>query len=110
MDIFVQVNVSAEATKSGCRPEEAKTLATAVQHSSHLKLVGLMTIAPFSDDAEAARPVFRALRLLRDDVQTTLATGHWPLQLSMGMSHDFDVAIEEGADVVRIGTAIFGQR
>ena len=116
VDIFVQVNVSGEETKFGCRPEETKALAAAVSRSSHLKLAGLMTIAPFSDDAEAARPVFRALRLLRDNLQETLNTqspSHavtQSLHLSMGMSHDFEVAIEEGADVVRIGTAIFGTR
>ena len=113
IDVFVQVNVSGEPTKFGCRPEEAGSLAQTIVASPHLRLRGLMTIAPFSEDAETARPVFRQLRALRDQLLLPLrslspVTGRLSLQLSMGMSHDFEVAIEEGADVVRLGTAIFG--
>jgi len=108
LDVFVQVNVSGEATKSGCRPEEALGLARQVVECRHLRLAGLMTMAPFLDDPQQARPQFRQLRILRDEMQAQL--GHPSLQLSMGMSHDFEVAVEEGADVVRIGTAIFGER
>ena len=76
----------------------------------HLRLRGLMTIAPFADDPEMARPHFLALRLLRETVTAALNLELRTLNLSMGMSHDFEVAIEEGADVVRIGTALFGER
>ena len=113
LDVFVQVNVSGEATKFGCRPEEAETLARAVLDCERLRLAGLMTIPPFADDPEAARPHFRRLRELRDFLHpklssSSLVTSHQSLLLSMGMSHDFEVAIEEGADDVRIGTALFG--
>lgn len=107
LQVLVQVNVSGEATKSGCRPGEAAALAAAVQALPALRLAGLMTIAPWADSPEQARPVFRALRELRDRLQ---AQGSEGLKLSMGMSQDFEVAIEEGADLVRIGTAIFGER
>jgi pyridoxal phosphate enzyme (YggS family) len=103
LDVFVQVNVSGETTKFGCRPEEASALARHLAGQPHLRLKGFMTMAPFGADPELARPAFRELRLLRDTIQ---ASG----LLSMGMSHDFEVAIEEGADLVRIGTAIFGAR
>ncbi|HBQ37629.1 MAG: YggS family pyridoxal phosphate enzyme [Omnitrophica WOR_2 bacterium RIFCSPLOWO2_02_FULL_63_16] len=111
IEVFIQVNVSGEATKSGCNPDEVNQLAQAVQRSPHLQWRGLMTIPPFSDDPEDARPHFRRLRDLRDELQRSLHSAfripHSALLLSMGMSHDFEVAIEEGADVVRIGTAIF---
>ena len=104
VDALVQVNVAGEATKFGCRPDETIELAGRLAAHPHLRLRGLMTIAPYADDPEQARPHFRALRTLRD----TLQTG--PLMLSMGMSGDFEVAIEEGADLIRVGTALFGPR
>ncbi len=115
VEAFIQVNVSGEATKYGCRPDEIEPLAKVLQQSEHMLLKGLMTLAPFSDNPEDARPVFRHVRLLRDDLQRQLAhaspvTSHQSLLLSMGMSQDFEVAIEEGADLVRTGTAIFGER
>ena len=76
----------------------------------HLKLSGLMTMAPFSSDPETARPIFRQLRLLRDHLATAYGLLPTAFCLSMGMSQDFDVAIEEGADLIRVGTAIFGQQ
>lgn len=103
VDALVQVNVSGEATKFGCAPQEAVSLAHSVTRLAHLRLVGLMTMAPFAEDPEAARPHFRRLRQVRDEIDASL-------KLSMGMSGDFEVAIEEGADFVRIGTAIFGER
>ena len=109
-DVFIQVNVAGEPTKFGCPPEEAATLARAVRHGSHLQLKGFMTMAPFSENPEDARPHFRKLRELRDAVNSKLETRHSKLTLSMGMSADFEVAIEEGADLVRIGTALFGDR
>ncbi len=108
MEVFLQVNVSGEATKFGCRPEDAAQLAQSAQQHAHVMLKGLMTIAPYTDDPEHARPYFRRLRELRDHLQNMLKMP--TLLLSMGMSHDFEVAIEEGADVIRIGTAIFGAR
>ncbi len=118
LEVFVQVNVSGEASKFGCRPDEAVALATAVRGLPHLRLAGLMTIAPFTDNPETTRPVFRQLRQLRDELQMALtnaptrkpANAHTALSLSMGMSQDFEVAIEEGADTIRIGTALFGAR
>ena len=110
LDAFIQVNVAHEQTKFGCRPEDATTLARAVRGSSRLRLAGLMMIPPLTDDAEGARPYFRRLRELRDAVAGACELGPAALKLSMGMSHDFEVAIEEGADVIRIGTAIFGPR
>lgn len=107
MEVFIQVNISGEASKFGCAPSEAPALVKAVSQCSHLRLRGLMTIPPLTDDAEGARPHFRALRQLRDDVASSFHLPPSSFQLSMGMSHDFEVAIEEGADVVRIGTAIF---
>ena len=111
LEILVQVNVSGEAMKFGCAPSDAEAVVRAVQAGPHLAFGGLMTIAPYADSPDAARPVFRGLRQLRDDLlHSSLVTGHSSLKLSMGMSGDFEAAIEEGADFVRIGTAIFGTR
>ena len=110
LPIFLQVNVSGEATKFGCAPEAVSTLARAAAGDPAMPLAGLMTIAPLGGDPEQARPHFRRLRELRDDVAGALACEPSTLRLSMGMSQDFEVAIEEGADFVRVGTAIFGAR
>ena len=110
LPMFIQVNVSGETTKFGCTPEEAPLFAQAVRERPHLKLAGLMTIAPFSEDPHVARPHFRRLRELRDALAAASNLQPSTLNLSMGMSQDFEVAIEEGADFVRIGTAIFGPR
>lgn len=115
LEVLVQVNVSGEATQHGCRPEEAEQLAEVILKTKHLKLAGLMTLAPFFEDKEMVRPVFRQLRELRDGLQKRFSnsspfTLHSSLHLSMGMSHDFEVAVQEGATMVRIGTAIFGER
>ena len=110
IEVFIQVNVSGEATKFGCRPEEATALAQRIQTLTRLRLVGLMTIAPYTDNPEEARPVFRQLRELRDRLVSTFHLPPSTFRLSMGMSHDFEVAIEELADVIRVGTAIFGAR
>lgn len=107
LEVFVQVNVSGEATKSGCQPDDALDLARRIGQRSHLSLVGVMTIAPLADDPEAARPHFAALRRLRDAMADALHREPSSLKLSMGMSQDFEVAIEEGADLIRVGTAIF---
>lgn len=107
LDLFIQVNVSGEASKHGCRPEEVSSLADRLVNHACFNWVGLMTLAPYRDDPEEARPWFAALRQLRDRLQSKVSH---PLGLSMGMSHDFEVAIEEGATWVRIGSAIFKDR
>jgi hypothetical protein len=106
LDLLIQVNVSGEATKGGCRPEEASKLVEAVLKSKQLQWSGLMTMAPYSDNPEDSRPVFRRLRELRDRLQDRFSD--LKLNLSMGMSGDFETAVQEGATMVRIGTAIFG--
>jgi pyridoxal phosphate enzyme (YggS family) len=106
LPILLQVNVAGETQKAGCSPDEIGPLLDAIADSPHLVLRGLMTIGPLTDDPESVRPVFRALRVIRDRVRE--ARG-WELpDLSMGMTNDFPVAIEEGATHVRIGRAIFG--
>ena len=107
LPVLVQVNVSGEATKGGAAPADAPALLDAVGAHASLRLDGLMAIAAYSEDPEAARPAFRLLRALRD----AHATAERPLSvLSMGMSGDFEVAVEEGATLVRIGSALFGER
>jgi hypothetical protein len=103
LDVMVQVNVGGESQKAGVLPEEVPALVAAVRAEPALVLRGLMTIPPEVDDPEDARAYFAHLRALRD--------AHAPgLGLSMGMSHDLEVAVEEGATHVRVGTAIFGER
>lgn len=104
LNICLQVNVSAEASKSGCAPAELAALAQAVSQLPNLRLRGLMAIPEPTDDVAAQRTAFARLRELRDGLQLPLDT------LSMGMSHDLDAAIAEGATWVRIGTALFGAR
>jgi hypothetical protein len=103
---LVQVNIGGEEQKSGIAPESLKDLLFEFRDASHLKLLGLMTMPPYFSDPELARPYFRRLRRLRDELGKDF---NLP-ELSMGMSNDFEIAIEEGATIVRIGTAIFGPR
>ncbi len=105
--VLLQVNVAGEAQKSGCTPAEAPALACEVAALPHLALEGLMTIAPFTDDEDVQRRTFRALRALRDALQEE---GLWLPTLSMGMSADYAIAVEEGATVIRLGTVLFGPR
>ena len=109
MPVLIQVNVAGETQKAGCAPDEAMALAQQVVGTDTLRLDGLMTIAPLVADMEETRPIFRALRELRDRLQDRLDGYDLPV-LSMGMSNDFAVAITEGATHVRIGRAIFGER
>jgi hypothetical protein len=109
LDVLLEVNVSGEANKHGFRPEELMANASALATLPGLRILGLMTMAPLVDDPEEARPVFRGLRRLRDQLGAEPLTAGWR-ELSMGMSNDFEVAIEEGATIVRIGSAIFGAR
>ena len=110
LPVLLEVNVAGEAGKAGFTPGEG--LAAAVREIvalPHLRAEGLMTVAPLVSDLEAVRPVFRGLRLLRDGLRREYPALAWP-HLSMGMSDDFEVAIEEGATLVRLGRAIFGAR
>jgi len=115
VDVLLEVNVSGEASKYGfpaVRESDVLALEDIVARIlalPALRIHGLMTMAPFVPDAEAVRPVFRAARRLRDHLAHRFPRVNWDV-LSMGMSNDYDVAIEEGATVVRIGTAIFGPR
>jgi pyridoxal phosphate enzyme (YggS family) len=102
LPVLIQVNVSGEETKQGIALDDLNIAFKDISRLSNIEIKGLMTMAPASDDPEAARPVFHALRQLRD----SLGLEH----LSMGMTDDFEVAIEEGATIVRIGRAIFNQR
>ena len=106
-EVLVEVKLSHEETKHGVAKAELPQLLKMVQTMKHLRLRGLMTIPPFFEHPEEARPFFRELRELRDEADSA---GYHVPELSMGMSNDFEVAIEEGATMVRIGTAIFGER
>lgn len=107
MPVLIEVKLSPEESKHGLAPEELPGLLTALETLESVKAVGLMTVPPWSEDAETARPYFRELRRLRDEAQKAHPA---VTQLSMGMSNDFVVAIEEGSTCVRVGTALFGKR
>jgi len=106
--VLIEVHIAPEATKSGVEISELAALAEGCAELPRLQLAGLMCIPPFLEDAEKVRPYFRRLRELRDGLTATMGID-LPV-LSMGMSHDFEVAIEEGATEVRVGTALFGTR
>jgi PLP dependent protein len=106
LDVLIQVNVAGEDQKYGCAPDQAQALAEYAQNAGNLRVRGLMTIAPLVDDAELARPVFRGLRELRDRISAAQPSLELP-HLSMGMTNDYWVAIEEGATIIRLGRAIF---
>jgi len=110
LSVLLQVDLGMEETKSGVREDGLFELAQEVKRCDHLKLAGLMTLPPFFDDPEDARPFFRTLAQLRDELGKQGLFETVRGELSMGMTHDFEVAIEEGATMVRIGTAIFGER
>jgi pyridoxal phosphate enzyme (YggS family) len=109
-NILLQVNVSKEATKNGIDIADLPSLVRVVNEASHLNLCGLMTIAPLVADPEQARPVFRETRRLFDIIKTEHNLGKDFQWLSMGMSMDYTVAVEEGANMIRLGTALFGAR
>ena len=109
LPVLLEVNVSGEASKEGMPPAQTLELARQVVELPAIQVEGLMTIAPLVEDPETVRPIFRELRLLRDRLRTTLPASSWR-HLSMGMTDDYPVAIEEGATIVRIGRAIFGER
>jgi pyridoxal phosphate enzyme (YggS family) len=114
LDVLVQVDLGGEAAKSGIEAAQLPNLLAALQDCPHLRLTGLMTLPPYFENPDCSRPFFKTLRELRDELA---AQGHFGSgsnsvkgELSMGMSHDFEVAIEEGATMIRVGTALFGER
>jgi pyridoxal phosphate enzyme (YggS family) len=110
IEVLIEVNTTGESTKFGLHPERVPEFIRSLESLTHIRIGGLMTIGPFLPDPEGSRPMFRALRMLRDEV-ARVPQGNMDLHhLSMGMTGDFEVAIEEGATLVRIGTAIFGSR
>jgi pyridoxal phosphate enzyme (YggS family) len=111
LPVLIEINVGGEAAKSGVAPDsrELDDILLAAPRFEALEFRGLMTVPPFTDDPESARPFFRKLRELRDTVAARRLPAIGTDLLSMGMSHDFEVAIEEGATCVRVGTAIFGE-
>ncbi|MBI5473038.1 MAG: YggS family pyridoxal phosphate-dependent enzyme [Ignavibacteriae bacterium] len=110
LDVLVEVNTTDEQSKFGVRPEKAVEFVRSLTDLSHIRLAGLMTIGPFLPDPEGSRPMFRTLRQLRDEIAALHQQNVTMQHLSMGMTGDFEVAIDEGATIVRIGTAIFGKR
>jgi hypothetical protein len=111
LPVLIQVDLAGEATKTGVSEEELPLMVEAVRETERLRLRGLMTLPPFFEEAERVRPFFQRLRELRDALSAREAFGaNSSGELSMGMSHDFEIAIEEGATIVRVGTAIFGER
>jgi PLP dependent protein len=108
--ILIQVDLAGEATKFGAPPDEARAIVREATTLKAARLVGLMTLPPFYDDPLAARPVFARLRAFRDALIEDGIPAAQLAELSMGMSHDFEAAIAEGATIVRVGSAIFGQR
>lgn len=109
-DILIEVNVSGEESKFGVSPDETEGLVRQIAKMEHVRVRGLMTIAPYTSDPESNREYFRALRQLSVDIKQKNIDNVCMNELSMGMSGDYRVAIEEGATFVRVGTAIFGER
>lgn len=112
LPVLIEINLGGEAAKSGVAPgsPELEALLSAAPRLEHLEFRGLMSLPPFMADPEAGRPYFRSLRELRDRIATRKLPAVGMDTLSMGMSHDFEIAIEEGSTCVRVGTAIFGER
>lgn len=106
---FIQVNVSGEESKYGLPPKELPVFAEKLRDMKHIRIIGLMTMAPLELEAENARPVFRGLRELRDELNRSGVLGYEAEHLSMGMSGDFEVAVEEGATWLRLGTVLVGK-
>jgi hypothetical protein len=110
IDVLIQVNVSGEESKFGLPPEKVSGFIDRIREYKNLKIKGLMTIAPYTDDPEKVRPVFRRLRDIFEGIREKGMEGVNMEYLSMGMTGDFEVAIEEGANIIRVGTGIFGER
>jgi pyridoxal phosphate enzyme (YggS family) len=110
LPVLIQVDLGGEETKNGIDPRKLPELLDALSDCERLRLIGLMTLPPYFENADCARPYFKTLRELRDQMKLDGRFGEGAGELSMGMSHDFEIAIEEGATMVRVGTAIFGER
>jgi hypothetical protein len=112
LSVLIEINVGGEAAKTGvaATAEELDQVLRGAPRWGHLKICGLMAVPPYTEDPECSRPYFRQLRQIRDSIAARALPMVGTDVLSMGMSHDFEVAIEEGATCVRVGTAIFGQR
>lgn len=110
LPILLQLNLAGESSKTGADIGELETLLAVLRQSPHLQCRGLMTIPPFFDDPEDVRPFFRQLRELGERFRNDIVQESGTLELSMGMTHDFPIAIQEGATLIRIGTALFGTR
>jgi len=109
-EILLQVNISGESQKAGCRPADAKRLLKDASGLENIKVSGLMTVPPYNEDPEASRPYFKELMSLKNDLDALGIDRVSLSEISMGMTGDFEVAVEEGATIVRIGSAIFGER
>lgn len=110
LPVLIQIDLGGEETKTGIDPPKLPELLDALKDCQRLRLAGLMTLPPYFENPDCARPYFKTLRDLRDELQAQGKFGEQRGELSMGMSHDFEIAIEEGATMVRVGTAIFGER
>lgn len=110
LDVLVQIDLGGENTKSGIQASALSSLLSTLQQCPRLHLLGLMTLPPYFENPDSSRPFFKTLRELRDELQAQGHFGAAPGELSMGMSHDFHVAIEEGATMIRVGTSLFGER
>lgn len=110
LPVLLQVNLGGESTKSGVDETRVVHAAGEISRFPRLEMRGLMLIPPYTDDPEGARPFFRRLRALKEEIHAAGLAADSTRELSMGMSHDFEVAIEEGATMIRVGTAIFGAR
>ena len=108
--VLVQIKLGGEESKTGIDPRELPELLQEIESCKRLRLIGLMTLPPYFENPDCARPFFKTLRELRDKLKHQGHFGDLPGELSMGMTHDFEIAIEEGATMVRVGTAIFGER
>ncbi|MHA0855860.1 YggS family pyridoxal phosphate-dependent enzyme [Paenibacillus sp. CMAA1364] len=109
VNVFVQVNISGEDTKYGLAPQNVAPFLEEIKGFNHIRIVGLMTMAPFEENAENTRTIFRSLRNLRDDLNRQSITREPMTELSMGMSNDFEVAIEEGSTWIRLGSILTGK-
>src|SRR5918992_3190986 len=107
---LIEVNLGGEETKSGLAKDKISNFLQTIAELHHLRIEGLMTVPPFRDDCEEVRPYFRELRQLRDQLRSLKLPNADLRELSMGMTHDYPIAVEEGATIVRIGTALFGPR
>ncbi len=110
VDVLIEVNIAKERSKSGVTPKQTERLAKQIAALENLKLRGLMAIPPIAENPEATRPYFITLRRIAERINKERIDGVFLHELSMGMSNDFEVAVEEGATIVRVGTAIFGER